>query len=106
MIAFLFGAFNSGVIDPDFYYMQISEIRVKIYSTINNYIPPEPTENFLSRKVKYDKYVTYQDLVDLKTNPLMQINVNQDQSNTFNGWINEAKIPVKTLKGEFMLTNK
>jgi hypothetical protein len=36
----------------------------------------------------------------------MQINVNQDQSNTFNGWINEAKIPIKTLKGEFMLTNK
>lgn len=105
-IAFMFGDFNAGTSSEQSYYMLFTEIRVKIYSTIDNNIPPEPTENFLSRKVKYEKYISYQDLVDLKNNPLMKLNVNQDQSNTFDGWINEATIDVKTLKGEFMLTNK
>lgn len=91
---------------PDIFNMQFDEGTIEIYATIDNTIPPQPTEEFLGRKVSFEKFVSYEDLKDLKNNPIMKLNVNQDQSNTFNAWISNMNVNVKTLQGKFSLTNK
>lgn len=80
---------------------------IRIYCTIENNVPPQPDNNFLGRKLVFEKIISRDEMKQIKNNPAMEIGLGYNGLNAkFTAWIKSVIVNANTGKTKFELINK